>query len=181
MSQTKLQLIANLYASALLEAASEKNSVEALYKAFKKHGSFLENIYVKQILDNPLLSARDRLSLVKLFGLQESPKELMIGLVKTLASYSKLALLPVIAKTYCDFYRRQKGEYEVTLISAQDITQTQEDNLIKKLEPHFKKKIFINKKIQESLLAGFVLEFDGKRIDLSLKGRLKQFSNYGKA
>lgn len=179
MSKTKLQLIANSYASALLELACEKKSAEALYEAFKKQLTFLENVYVKKVLDNPLLSKKDQENLVKLFDLKGGSKDLMIGLIRTLSSYSKLALLPLVAKTYCDLYREQIGECEITLISAQAFSPAQEKSLVKKLEPHFNKKIFFNKKIQESLLAGFVLEFAGKRIDLSLKGNLKQFSNHG--
>jgi len=175
----KMQLIANSYASALLKASCEKNSAEVIYQSFKKYLVFLETLCVKKVLDNPLLSKTDRENLVNIFGLQGAEKDLMLGLIRTLSSYSKLALLPAVAKTYCDFYRMQIGEYEITLISAQDFSQTQEKNLIEKLENHFKKRIFLNKKIQKSLLAGFMLEFAGKRIDLSLIGSLKQFSNNG--
>jgi F-type H+-transporting ATPase subunit delta len=177
VSNTKLQLIANSYAFALLESASEKKVAEDLYKAFKKCSPFLEDKQTKKTLDNPLLSADDHKALAKVFGLRGKAGDLVLGLIKTLSYYSRMALLPMVVKTYCDCHMEKDGVYEVSLITAGDLDKTQEAALKKKLETQLNRKISFNKKIQESLMAGFILEFNKKQIDLSLKGQLLQFSN----
>ncbi len=179
MSKAKLQLIANSYATALFEVATKNKSTEVLYKAFKKNVSFFDLAQVRKILDNPLLSKDDHEHFAKAFDLKGVANDLLISLIKTLFSYSRMAIFPYVLQSYCDLYMKETGECEVTLISAKDLSSGQEQNLKKKLEAYLQKKVSFNKKIQENLKAGFVLEFTGKRLDLSLKGQLKQFLNRG--
>jgi len=109
-------------------------------------------------------------------------KALLSRFVALLGSKRDLNLAPAIIKAFSDIWNKEHGELVAELTSARKLDIAARDIVLS----YLKKKsgfnqILLDEKIDQQLLGGFVLKYNSKIIDGSLKSSLASLTNNLKA
>ena len=59
-----------------------------------------------------------------------------------------------------------------TITSAIELTDTEKQKIVSKLEQSYKKEVVAKYFVDSSIIGGIIIDIDGKIIDASIKGRL---------
>ena len=161
------------YAKALIESAAESNLLEETYSEINSFKDMLKNS--KQLSDyllNPTISKENKGNLIiKILG-DDYPN--LINLVNLLTINNRLDELENIADSFNVLYVKRKGIIEARITSAVPISNDLETEVVKYLESIKKGQINLTKKIDKSIIAGFVLDFDDTQFDASAKKKLNK-------
>jgi F-type H+-transporting ATPase subunit delta len=108
----------------------------------------------------------------------KSEKELKLVLknfVAVLGRNRELNKAEEIIRAFIEIWNKEHGEVVATLTSARELGPTARETVVNYLkEKTSAKKINLNEEIDKKLLGGFVLKYDSKVLDGSLKTSLEQ-------
>lgn len=163
------------YGRALFLLAKETDSVEeikgdltAVIKVFD------ENPDYTKMLDTPAISKAEKLALAdEAFS---ALNENVSNLIKILSEKHTVASMPDVYKTYISLYNEDMGIEEVEAVTAVPLSEAQTEAMRNKLAEITGKTIVIRNTVDESILGGVKLRYEGKQIDASLKMRLDGFA-----
>ena len=161
------------YAKALIESAAESNLLEETYSEINSFKDILKNSrQLSDYLLNPTISKEDKGNLIiKILG-DDYPN--LINLVHLLTINNRLDEFENIADSFNVLYVKRKGIIEARITSAVPISNDLETEVVKYLESIKKGQINLTKKIDKSIIAGFVLDFDDTQFDASAKKKLNK-------
>jgi F-type H+-transporting ATPase subunit delta len=167
-------LLANRYATALLDYADQSDSSDRVYTetktVVKSYSQFAD---LKRVLDNPFLlkSEKKKIVLMAAGGNVSKPFERFIDLVFV---NNREEHLQSITLKYIDLYRKQKNIHSGRLITAAAVDSPIEKRLMSAIEKETGGTIELEKIVDPSILGGFLFEVDFVRWDASLSGQLKR-------
>lgn len=161
------------YARALFELSREENlsdeileQLNVLEAAFSAEPEFL------RLLANPGIAKAERCGM-----LDESFRGrvhlYVLNLLKLLTENGDILTFHDCVKQFRAYYNEANGILCVLAVSAVALTQEQAQKLQQKLETVTGKKIRLETKIDPACLGGLRLDYDGKRIDGTVKNRLE--------
>ena len=161
------------YAKALIESAAESKLLEETYSEINSFKDMLKNSrQLSEYLLNPTISKEDKGNLIiKILG-DEYPN--LINLVNLLTINNRLDEFENIADSFNVLYVKRKGIIEARITSAVPISNDLETEVVKYLESIKRGQINLTKKIDKSIIAGFVLDFDDTQFDASAKKKLNK-------
>ena len=161
------------YAKALIESALENNRLEETYSELNNLKDVLNNSsQLSGYLLNPAVAKGEKGDLlIKIFG-DEHPN--LINLITLLQINNRLDELENIADSFNELYARRKGIIEASITSAVPISNNLETEIVKYLKTIKKGQINLTKKIDKSIIAGFVLDFGDTQFDASAKKKLNK-------
>jgi F-type H+-transporting ATPase subunit delta len=175
MNMATIGTLSSRYARALYAYAVDNNEEEKVYGEMKflLHG-FLSVPELRKFLQNPVLTLDAKLQALKTAS---------GGNVTTCSRHfyefifgkEKHDLLLYIASAYLSVYRKAKNIVYVDLITAVE----PEDELVESIKSHVLKEYSANSvvemsfKIAPDIIGGFILNVDGKQLDLSIKGEIR--------
>ena len=161
------------YAKALIESAAESNLLEETYSEINSFKDILKNSrQLSDYLLNPTISKEDKGNLIiKILG-DDYPN--LINLVNLLTINNRLDEFENISDSFNVLYVKRKGIIEARITSAVPISNDLETEVVKYLESIKKGQINLTKKIDKSIIAGFVLDFDDTQFDASAKKKLNK-------
>jgi len=111
----------------------------------------------------------------------KSEKEVKVVLknfVALLGKRRELGRAEEIISAFNEIWNKTNGEMAATLISARKLDAAVKKMVIDYLENKASaKKIALTEEIDEKLIGGFILKYDGKVIDGSLKTNLEELKN----
>ena len=174
--------LAGRYAKSLLDLATEQGQLEAVYADMKYlQAACQASSELVNVLRSPIIKADQKNSiLAEIFknkvGLLSN--SFMVLLVKK----GRESELPEMATAFIEQYNTIKGIHQVTLTTAVDLSAEVKKSIENKVksETNFAT-IELTTKTDESLIGGFVLEFNNNLVDASiardLKDIKKQFLN----
>ena len=101
--------------------------------------------------------------------------------VKVLAENDRLSLLPEVSRQFEMLKAKSEATLEATITSAQELTQTQVDDLVAGLKAKFNRAVNVQVTVDPELIGGAVIAIGDQVIDGSVKGRLQRmaFSLHG--
>ncbi|OAA28465.1 hypothetical protein AT15_04495 [Kosmotoga arenicorallina S304] len=162
--------VAYRYAKALFLSAGPNR--EELVESLGIAAKLVENSVIREIILDPTLS-RKKASKILVKLLPEAP-ETIIRFVEVLADRRRLSYLPYILKSYKALLAEAKREIEVNVETPIELSSAEYKSLRKfiiketGMEPSFKTQI------NPDLIAGMILRFGDKIVDMSISGRLKR-------
>jgi len=110
--------------------------------------------------------------------LGKSEKEVKVALksfVAILGRNRELNKAEEISRAFNELWDKEHGEVSATLISARELGPTAREVVTSYLKEKTKaKKISLNEELDKKLLGGFVLKYDSKVLDGSLKTSLEK-------
>ncbi|MDR2383245.1 MAG: F0F1 ATP synthase subunit delta [Prevotellaceae bacterium] len=175
MNMATIGTLSSRYARALYAYALDNNEEDKVYDEMKylAHG-FLSVPELKKFLQNPVLSLDTKIQALETASGGNVTK-CSKHFYEFIFSKEKNDLLLYIASAYLSVYRKAKNIVYVDLIAAVE----PDNELIESIKHHVLKEYNDNPVVEMSIsidpeiIGGFILNVDGKQLDLSIKGEIK--------
>lgn len=165
--------IANRYAKSLIDLAVEQGKLEEVHNDVKYIEKVAENKDFQSVIKSPVIApAKKKQVLNALFSGKVSP--MMSSFLKTVLSKGREAYLGEMAKDFIVQYKTIKKVSAVQLTSAQPLSKATVDKILAKLHSSSSTmdNIELDIKVDPSLIGGFVLQYNDKLYDTSVKHKL---------
>ena len=173
--------LAGRYAKSLIDLASEKNQLEAVYADMK----YLEAVCKASkdfvnLLKSPVINATQKNSIVTAVT-KDKVSALTASFNELLVKKGRESELPEIVIAFVEQYNEMKGIHRVKLTTAVPVSNELKKSIMAKVQAEKGLgSIELETATDERLVGGFVLEFDNNLVDASilreLKDIKKQFS-----
>jgi F-type H+-transporting ATPase subunit delta len=174
--------LAGRYAKSLIDLSIEQNQLEVVYKDMLYMNELMRaSSEFVTLLKSPVIAGDKK---------QKVLEALTTGKIGTItASFNRLLInkgrekfLPDIVYAFIEQYKVFKDIHTVTLTTAIPVSEDVKKSIIQKIkEAGHMKEVELETVVQEDIIGGFILEVDGRRVDVSIAYDLanikKQFSN----
>ena len=161
------------YAEALYSLAKEENLTESLLQQLQSLQSvFAEEPKFLQLLALPGISKQERCGILE-DCLRDKVHPYILNFLKILTEKGSIRHFADCVTAYEEAYNADNGIVTVLAVTAVELTAEQADRLRSKLEQVTGKTVKLNNRIDPACLGGVRLDFDGKRIDGTVKNRLE--------
>jgi len=167
--------VAERYAKALLDLANERSELKAVYEDMRDLQSTIQGSReLDLLLKNPVLTASKKVSIFsKIFKSHTNP--LTFGFMELVLKKRREADFGAIADSFLMLYNEQKGITEVSITTAVSIDQSTLQSIVDKVKDANKlKEVKIEHHVDQSILGGFIAEFNNKILDESLQSNINQ-------
>jgi F-type H+-transporting ATPase subunit delta len=172
----ELSTLARPYAEAVMQLASADGSFDAWSETLSFLATIVQDSEITAVIANPRVS-KETLSRILLDVCEEGQLgQTGINLVKMLLKNGRLQAVPHIATQYEKLKAQQQGFINVELISAYETSVEQQQALEAALRNRFGKNVTMNLFINPALLGGWIVRAGDQVIDMSIRGRLQQFT-----
>ena len=166
--------VAERYATALFELASEQNSVEAISRDFAELKTLLaQSPELARLVKAPVFSAEEqKLGMDAVLRRMEAAG-LTTRFVLTLATKRRLFALNEIIDAYERLIADEKGEIKADVTAARPLSDTETEDLKRVLREKLGREARLSTKVDPALLGGLVVKVGSRMIDSSLRTKLE--------
>ena len=161
------------------------NYAQALYSLAKEEGADAQILSQLQVLDEGFSREPDFLRLLAVPGLSKEERcgildssfrdrvhPYVLNFMKLLTEKGYARYFGECAKGYKQLYNEDHGIVSVCAVTAVDLSGQQRQKLQQKLEQIIGKQIELHTSVDDSCIGGIRLDYDGKRVDGTVKNRL---------
>ena len=172
---SELSTLARPYAEAVFRLAQGENDLAGWSSRLQSLALIVSDAQAARLIADPAVST-DRVAnlIVEVAG--GDLGERGGNFVKVLAENDRLSLLPEIGAQFETLKANAEGTLEATITSAQELTQTQLDDLVAGLKAKFNRTVNVQVAVDPELIGGAVIAIGDQVIDGSVKGRLQRMS-----
>jgi F-type H+-transporting ATPase subunit delta len=166
--------LAGRYAKSILDLATEKGQLEAVYADMK----YLQAVCTASsefvnLLRSPIIKADQKNSIIDAVT-KDKVSALTNAFTVLLVKKGRESDLPEMAAAFIEQYNALKGIHQVTLTTAVEVSDVLKKSIEDKVKAENKfATIELTTKTDEALIGGFVLEFDNNLLDASIARDLK--------
>ena len=166
--------VATRYAKALFELAEEQNALTAV--AEDMHAVLAitkENESFKQLLESPVIRVKKKEEIFrKLFETDSHALSMQFFLL--LLRNKRENYLKHIIRHFLDLQRKKQGIVDAQITTAITLGRKEIRQLRKDVGDTLHAEVALREKVDESLVGGFILRFDDKQMDASIRKQLNQ-------
>tara|TARA_B100001250_G_scaffold265284_1_gene228779 strand:+ start:901 stop:1431 length:531 start_codon:yes stop_codon:yes gene_type:complete len=159
------------YAKAVYEIAHDENSVNEVFNDMslvkKLNGSSAD---FKTLLSNSQINSRDKKNAI--LSLIENHNSLTIKLLDLLIFNKRVSIVGDIATSFIQLYNKHNNIKEALVITASPINKELESEILSKINIPDAKAINLNNIVDPSIIGGFIIRYDGKEYNSSVKQNL---------
>lgn len=171
-----MEKVASRYAQALLDLSVEQKIADEVSADMKLVISLCsQNSDFAAFLRSPIVAKHEKSAIFQaLFDGKVTP--LSARLFQLVSEKSRENILPDIAQSFVQLYKKYKGVLEVRITSATPLEQKVIDKIAEKVQQVLRGTTELQTDIDPSLLGGFVVRVDDQQIDASVAhqlGRMK--------
>ncbi|SHH29338.1 F0F1 ATP synthase subunit delta [Thermosipho atlanticus] len=175
----RYSIVAGKYVKALLIVAKKLQKIEN-YKVLL---NILNMIYTNfsSFLNNPTEKIEKKMEFLEIIYKEvlSQTKEAQYDdifkkFVEIVFENKRQKYIPQIALMYKYAAIEVENKIPVKVVSATKLSEEEEKVLIEFVRKYTEREPIFEKEIDEDLIAGIILEFAGKRLDISIKGRLEK-------
>lgn len=165
---------ASVYAQALYELCRDEGKDEQVLSELRVLGDvFSQNEDYLRLLSAPDLNKQERCRVLdEALGGRVDAYVLHFCKIMTERGYARY--LPECCACYRELYQADHGIVQVTAVTALALSDGQKAKLQDKLSKITGKTVEINNLVDENCVGGVRLDYDGKRVDDTVKNRLDQ-------
>ncbi len=160
------------YAKTAISLAIEKNKLEDL---------FTDILYIKEVcnvssdfiqfINNPIINSDKKSKTIQTI-FDKKISTFTLDFLNLVFEKNREKLVPEISNEIIKQYHLHKGIIAVTLTSAYAIDDKEKNDLKLVLQKQLNKTIELTEKIKPNLIGGFILDVDGKQLNMSVSNRL---------
>jgi F-type H+-transporting ATPase subunit delta len=172
---SELSTLARPYAEAVFRMAQGENDLAGWSSRIATLATIASDAQVARLIADPAVSD-ERVANLVIDVAGPDLGERGGNFVKVLAENDRLALLPEISVQFETLKATAEGTLEATITSAQELTQTQIDDLVAGLKAKFNRTVNVQVAVDPELIGGAVIAIGDQVIDGSVKGRLQRMS-----
>lgn len=171
----ELTTVARPYAKAAFEAAQSTGTL-AEWSAMLELGAAVANDEnMRIVLDHPALTSGQKAD--AFIGVcEDKMNDAGKRFIQTLADNKRLVLVPEIAVLFEEFKAQQERSIDVTVESAFELTQEQQDTLGQALTKKLEREVRISTTTNKALLGGVVIRTGDMVLDASVRGKLAKLA-----
>jgi len=171
-------LAAKRYAEALADISLESNQTEDYRQQLKA----ISDIYTREnelrafLNDNSINPSVKKEFIKKVFA--EKLKTEILNFLMLLIDKRRIDLLPEICSEYMLITNRKRNILNMTIISAEPLTESQINDIKEKyMEKHKASSFDVTNRIDKSIIGGVIVRIGDIIYDGSVKGRLEKLKN----
>ncbi len=163
----------NEYAQALFSLAQDEGLSERILGELGVVEKTLdEEPGLTRILAAPNLPKEERCAILdKCYG-EAKTHPYVLNFMKLMTEKGYARHIAACCKAYRDLYNEANGILEVRAVTAVSLTGEQAERLQTKLEKMTGKRVQLTNRVDEGVLGGVRLDYDGKRVDDTVRHRL---------
>ena len=164
------------YAKAMIEFAKERKVEDKVYLEFASLAeSFRAQSGLREVLDNPVVPAEEKLKLVcTAAGNGSDPGEEFVRFVKLLLRNRRESYLQSISLMYMDFYRKLKHIGVGRLTTAVPVREETKERICATAARVLHANMQLETLVDPSIEGGFIFDINGYRLDASIATQLKR-------
>lgn len=165
--------IANRYAKALFDLAREKDQLESVKQDMYLVSKTIEGSKeLRVMLKSPLIKTPKKISILRSIfeGKLSQISQLFLEII---TKKGREAYIGEISVQFTVLYKKFKHIITAEIISAQPLEAAFKQKVISMLKKASGAEIELIEKIEEDLIGGFILQYDFKQFDASVRTRLK--------
>ena len=168
------------YAKATLDFAVEKKAADAVEKDMREIAATIsDSLELQRMLESPIIKSEvKKNSLLEIF---KGASEITKGLLQTLISNKRIAMLQEVAFKYIILHEKLKGEEVAYVTTAVPLTSDLEKKILETVTKATGNKVTLENRIDESIIGGFVLRVGDTQYDASIANKLnglkREFTN----
>lgn len=167
--------VAERYAKSLLDLSIESQEVKAVYKDMKALNKGLQSSDLRNLLKSPIIQSTVKIQILdKLFTSAFQP--LTMKFLTLVTQKGRENVLDQIVSAFFELYNEYKSITNVTLTSAIALDQAMIDKIALQLEKSdsTRENVTIETIINPDIVGGYILEFDNKQYDASIRGKFQR-------
>ncbi len=164
------------YAKAILSVGIDNQTSEKIQLEMDQIAHAIEsNAKLKEALKSPVVKLSVKaIVLDKVFN-NISPE--LKSLFQTLVQNKRIDLLEEIALQYKKLFNQINNKEQATVTTAVPMTSSMEDKIMAKLKTLSSKDLILKKRVNETILGGFILRVGDKQYNASVSNQLNELKN----
>ena len=171
----EISTIARPYAVATYKIGKETKSLAKWSEMLAFAATVANDTQMQAYVQNPKVVASDlQATFLKVCG--DKLNEQGQNLIRVLVEYNRMSILPAIASAFEALKAQDEGTLDAQIIAASKPTGAEINDLLKRLEAKFGKKIEADVTIDAELIGGFKIIVGDTVIDSSVKGQLQNLA-----
>jgi ATP synthase F1 delta subunit len=140
---------------------------------------FKEMPELARVAVNPFLSVRNKANIMDSLLKDSGCTEITKRLFSALAEENALAATLQVSDAFDELMLAHKKEVHCNIITAEPLDKLQRAEFTKEAQQHVQPgfKLVMQEKVDKGLMGGFILEFEDRLVDMSVKKKLEEFNN----
>ena len=167
--------VARPYAKAAFDFAVEQNQLDQWQGMLNFAAAVAENDQIKNFLKQSFSPQKTAKIFMEICGdqLDQSGQ----NFIRLMAENKRLIALPDVLQLFLELVDNYRSLADVKVISAEPLTQKQQQNILQAMEKRLARKVKLNCSIDKSLIGGAIIRADDLVIDGSSRGQLNRLAN----
>ena len=159
------------YAKAIFEIAEEENSIDSVFGDMKTVEILCNSSHdFKNLLSNSQINYNEKK--IAILSLIKDHNSLTIKLLDLLIQNKRVNIVNDIANSFIQLYNSHNDIKEAVVITASPIDKDLEEKILSKINISDLKSINLKNIVNPEILGGFIIRFDGKEYNASVKQNL---------
>ena len=159
------------YAKAMYDIANEENSVDEVYRDMNFINELnSDSLDFKNLLSNSQINFQDKKKLI--LSLIKQSNALTEKLIDLLIHNKRVKIIGDIASSFIQLYNKNNNIKEATIITASPINNELESKILSMINIKDAKSVNLTNVVNPNIIGGFIIRFDGKEYNASVKQNL---------
>lgn len=160
------------YAKALYEIADEENLINEIFNDMIRINELnRDSSDFKNLLSNSIIDNFDKKKAIS--SLLEKNNSITEKLLDLLIHNKRVAIISDIANSFIQLYNKNNNIKEAIVITASPIDKDLEKKILSQIKIPAAKSINLINLVDSSIIGGFIIRYDGKEYNASIKQNLK--------
>ena len=160
------------YAKALYEIADEENLINEIFNDMIRINKLnRDSSDFKNLLSNSIIDNFDKKKAIS--SLLEKNNSITEKLLDLLIHNKRVAIISDIANSFIQLYNKNNNIKEAIVITASPIDKDLEKKILSQIKIPAAKSINLINLVDSSIIGGFIIRYDGKEYNASIKQNLK--------
>ncbi|MEA3504313.1 MAG: ATP synthase F1 subunit delta [Bacteroidota bacterium] len=165
--------LAQRYAKALFELAVEQNVMEQVKTDMSLVVEVFNNRDFRNMIFSPIIRQEKKQDIIREI-FKKSVAELSLLYILLIIKKKRESFLKEIAEQYIEIYKLEKGIITTTIKTTISLDAKLREQIISLMKSETKSEIELIEEVDENLLGGFVLEYNDKLYDASVRRKLSK-------
>ena len=159
------------YAKAMYDIANEENSINEVYKDMNFINELnSDSLDFKNLLSNSQINFQDKKKLI--LSLIKQSNALTEKLIDLLIHNKRVKIIGDIASSFIQLYNKHNNIKDATIITASPINNELESKILSMINIKDAKSVNLTNVVNPNIIGGFIIRFDGKEYNASVKQNL---------
>ena len=160
------------YAKAIYEIADEENLIKEIFNDMIRINKLnRDSSDFKNLLSNSIIDNFDKKKAI--LSLLQKNNFITEKLLDLLIHNKRVAIISDIASCFIQLYNKNNNIKEAIVITASPIDKDLEKKILSQIKIPAAKSITLTNLIDSSIIGGFIIRYDGKEYNASIKQNLK--------